>query len=121
MRRSVTIMVAFVTLTMLAGSAASASNATAHGDQGDCSGTGWHTYYAPDNDRFMFGTFEYDGDCLTLKVQARYWTDAPPYGWVTTSTYSGASSVVLTLYDAPSHDWSKHSICDPTCLVFDLF
>lgn len=100
--------------------AIASSNATGHIDVGDCSATGYHQYTASSNDRFRFGTYEYSGDCTTVKVQARYWTDSPPYGWVTTSTFTATSSVVRTVYDAPAHDWSKHTVCDPSCQAFSL-
>lgn len=91
---------------------------------GDCTGSGYHDYWQSENDKFQFSTYGvFEGDCYKVKVSARYWTDAPPYGWVSTPTYWSYTSVTRTVYDAPAHDWSKHTVCDPndaSCGVFSL-
>lgn len=89
---------------------------TAQTEENECAATGWHDFTASQNDRFRFGTSDLSGpgpNCDRVKVRGRYWTDAPPYGWVTTSIFYSADVVTRTYYDAPAHDWSDHYACKP--------
>jgi hypothetical protein len=81
----------------------------------NCWATGWHDFTASQNDRFRFGTEDLSSglNCDRVKVRGRYWTDAPPYGWVTTGIFYDANYVSRTYYDAPAHDWSDHYACKP--------
>jgi hypothetical protein len=87
---------------------------------GSCTASGSHDYYPSDDDRLRFSTLG-NGTCYKVKVSARYWTDAPPYGWVNTPTYWSYTNVTRNVYNAPAHDWSKHTVCHPNDVSCDVF
>lgn len=105
------VVMAVVLVIALPAIASSSASITLWSADFNCQATAWHTH---GGSTFQFGTSE-TWDCSSVKVQGRYFTDAPPYGWVTTSWYSSSSSVSQGRSDVVTHDWSKHQACGPAC------